>query len=413
MEKDKISKKSVIQKLIVGIPGSGKSYYINEKYLHTEEGHNKTSLEPRYYKRVVFYDGYDYSEFIGGFRPSYEKGKATMKFVKGPFLDLLESALRDKQHEYFLIIEEINRGNAPLIFGDFFQLLDRDNDQTSDTYGFSTYSIRNKDIEDNLNEVDVEEGIRLPSNFNIIGTMNTSDQNTFPLDTAFKHRFEIEYFVNKWDCIKDDVTFFGNPWNQYCLAFNEFIINVLKLPEDKQMGPFFVCEDDNVEEKVINYLYDDIAIANGSKDSIFKKNINKDDIFKNIYAFYSGKSKKFNFENIFSEELMNYLPSVEDQKVGEFARSRVQKLIDENKFPVELANDLCDIDNTKNEIENGLSYPFFSKEIHRQGSGKSLSFQGYTFKIGGEEFFITNQLKETNRASLVEFFERLNKGVGD
>lgn len=291
-----------VQLIVEGIPGSGKSYYVENKILG--------QINSKFYKRVVFYDGYDYSEFIGGFRPSYQNGNVSMEYVKGPFLELLSCALQDKNNQYYLVIEEINRGNAPLIFGDFFQLLDRNKDPESKHFGCSSYSIHNKDVIDSLSldENEFEEGIRLPNNFHIIGTMNTSDQNTFPLDTAFKRRFATKYFLNNWDDISEDILFFGMEWKYCCTIINNFIVNKLQLPEDKQMGPYFVGKNDCIEEKVINYLYDDIAQANNCKDLMFCAGATKDDIFTKIRQYVStGEGSKFDLAGIFSQDLVNLI----------------------------------------------------------------------------------------------------------
>ena len=107
-------------------------------------------------------------------------------FKEEPFTQALMEAYADSSKEVFLILEELSRGNVAAIFGDIFQLLDRD------SHFVSRYPIRNKNIADKIPSLLTDE-VKLPSNFNIICTVNMNDQNVFPMDTAFKRRFDWEY----------------------------------------------------------------------------------------------------------------------------------------------------------------------------------------------------------------------------
>ncbi|WP_199219392.1 AAA family ATPase, partial [Staphylococcus haemolyticus] len=102
------------------------------------------------------------------------------------FTRALKEAFEEFDKPVYLVIEEVSRGNVAAIFGDIFQLLDRDE------YFQSKYPIRNKDVANEIVELD-NDMVYLPSNFNIIGTVNTNDQSVFPMDTAFKRRFDWEY----------------------------------------------------------------------------------------------------------------------------------------------------------------------------------------------------------------------------
>ena len=158
--------------------------------------------------------------------------------------------------KYVLIIEEINRGNAPAIFGDIFQLLDRAvEEKTVDgvTYpvGTSEYGITNENI------VRVVYGngnhkVRISSNISILGTMNTSDQNVFTLDTAFQRRWRMRLIENNFDNVRaslanvqildTEVT-----WRTFCEKINGIIVgNKTKMAsaEDKRLGVYFVHEND-------------------------------------------------------------------------------------------------------------------------------------------------------------------------
>lgn len=169
------------------------------------------------------------------------------------------------------MIDEINRGNAPAIFGEIFQLLDRlKHDKDGFKKGSSEYAINNMDIA-NIVHNDKNASIRIPSNLWIIATMNTSDQNVFTLDTAFQRRFSMQLIENSFDNVDDD---FKNmkildteiTWKEFCTTINEKIAQNnegLSSMEDKRFGVYFVNIDDlkskeNFAHKVIKYLWDDV-----------------------------------------------------------------------------------------------------------------------------------------------------------
>ena len=143
-------------------------------------------------ERVVFHPDYTYSDFVGQILPRVEKdkdGNDKLKYVftPGPFTKLLKNAQNDPGNYYYLVIEELNRGNAPAIFGEVFQLLDRkdEEDFSIEEVGESEYGISNYEV---AKEVygDEKHQVRIPSNMFILATMNTADQNVFTLDTAFQ-----------------------------------------------------------------------------------------------------------------------------------------------------------------------------------------------------------------------------------
>lgn len=257
--------------IFYGVPGCGKSYYIQSLLKVKNDDGTIIDMPLSYYKRILFHPEYSYSDFVGQIRPVTEGGNITYKFVPGPFTEILKDAYLDQEHEYFLIIEEINRGNAPAIFGDLFQLLDRD------TNGKSEYSIYNKDILDCLNkelvnaEKSTVQSIEIPANLAIFATMNTCDQNVFTLDTAFKRRWRMSRIENKFDAEQDkwiiqcgDVKF---SWKKFAEAVNDAILNYCNdgtAAEDKRLGAYFVKENDTKDakrfaEKVMMYLWDDVA----------------------------------------------------------------------------------------------------------------------------------------------------------
>ncbi|GAA6859364.1 hypothetical protein CHC122_00550 [Helicobacter pylori] len=248
--------------ILYGVPGSGKSYTLQRDYC------NDNSVV----EKIVFYPDYSYSDFVGQIMPSVDdSGIVSYKFNPGPFTNILKKAYHNPQIKHVLVIDEINRGNAPAIFGEIFQLLDRlKHDKDGFKKGSSEYAINNMDIA-NIVHSDKNASIRIPSNLWIIATMNTSDQNVFTLDTAFQRRFSMQLIENSFENVDDD---FKNmkildtdiTWQKFCTTINEKIAQNnegLSSMEDKRFGVYFVNIDDlkskeNFAYKVIKYLWDDV-----------------------------------------------------------------------------------------------------------------------------------------------------------
>ena len=180
--KESVKRKIGENILLYGVPGAGKSHEIKTKYCDDEKR----------MERVVFHPDYTYSDFVGQILPRVEKdkdGSDKLKYVftPGPFTKLLKKAQNDPGKDYYLVIEELNRGNAPAIFGEIFQLLDRKDEEEypAEEVGESEYGISNYEV---AKEVygDEKHQVRIPSNMFILATMNTADQNVFTLDTAFQ-----------------------------------------------------------------------------------------------------------------------------------------------------------------------------------------------------------------------------------
>ncbi|GAA8558387.1 hypothetical protein HpBT283_03650 [Helicobacter pylori] len=248
--------------ILYGVPGSGKSYTLQRNYC------NDNSVV----EKIVFHPDYSYSDFVGQIMPSVDdSGIVSYKFNPGPFTNILKKAYHNPQIKHVLVIDEINRGNAPAIFGEIFQLLDRlKHDKDGFKKGSSEYAINNMDIA-NIVHSDKNASIRIPSNLWIIATMNTSDQNVFTLDTAFQRRFSMQLIENSFENVDDD---FKNmkildtdiTWQKFCTTINEKIAQNnegLSSMEDKRFGVYFVNIDDlkskeNFVHKVIKYLWDDV-----------------------------------------------------------------------------------------------------------------------------------------------------------
>ena len=231
--------------LLYGVPGSGKSWTIEHEYCKPES----------IVERLVFHPDYTYSDFIGQILPTVaEDGQVSYKFTPGPFTNILREAYNNPGKEYILIIEEINRGNAPAIFGEVFQLLDRkveirDIDDDGYPIGTSEYGITNMNIAEEMYGKDRKtEKVRIPSNLSIIGTMNTSDQNVFTLDTAFQRRWDMRLIENDFSNVDptladEEILDTTVTWRNFCVEINKIVVgNSARMTsaEDKRLGAYFV-----------------------------------------------------------------------------------------------------------------------------------------------------------------------------
>lgn len=299
-----------LQVMYYGAPGTGKSYRIASLIKESYPGYTEYDDNP-YVFRTTIYRDYSYYDFIGNIMPVTKEGKVSYEFVPGIFTTALCTALRtqDRNIDVYLILEEMSRGDIASIFGDIFQLLDRD-----DT-GKSMYGINNKSIYEYLilnGVIKAGHKIIIPSNLHIIGTVNTSDQNVNVIDTAFKRRFDFKYIgVDLIDDNKDgkyvnnfDVQFTNDDtyeWVKLYQAINHIIINDLGLAEDKQLGPFFLKDkgrDDanreQVADKLLHYLWQDVERVSYTGASLF------DDSIKSFSQLYSTFKHK---KNILSESV--------------------------------------------------------------------------------------------------------------
>lgn len=254
--------------LLYGVPGSGKSWTIEHEYCKKD-----SKVE-----RLVFHQDYTYSDFIGQILPNVaEDGQVSYKFTAGPFTNILRDAYMHPGDEYILIIEEINRGNAPAIFGEVFQLLDRkveisETDDDGFPIGTSEYGITNANIA-RIVYGDPTRKVRIPSNLSIIGTMNTSDQNVFTLDTAFQRRWDMRLIENNFDNVDPEL---ANAeildttitWKNFCTAINGIVVgNSARMTssEDKRLGAYFVhLRDLKKDERMGN-------LSDGEYDGLRKK----------------------------------------------------------------------------------------------------------------------------------------------
>ena len=259
--------------ILYGVPGAGKSWTIKEEYCDDE-----SRME-----RLVFHPDYTYSDFVGQIMPVInDDGSVSYAFNPGPFTKLVKKAYQNPDKHYYLIIEEVNRGNAPAIFGDVFQLLDRKKD------GSSEYAITNADIA-RIVYGNESHKVSIPSNMSILCTMNTSDQNVFTLDTAFQRRWNMRLIQNKFRDTEEERAFAETKildtdvtWEKFFTEINKIILsNNIRMTsaEDKRLGAHFVAIEDlkfvegdtmhnkKFPEKVLKYLWDDAFKFN--KENIF------------------------------------------------------------------------------------------------------------------------------------------------
>ena len=313
--KAKIDMKDETQLVYYGAPGTGKSYCVDKII--------RKKVDETQIFRTTFYSEYSYEDFTGQLLPIVKKDIITYEFQPGVFTNALKRAYMDLAKPVYLIIEEMSRGNVASVFGDIFQLLDRN------SIGVSRYPIRNSIIANEIAQVD-SDIIKLPSNFHIIGTVNISDQNVTPMDTAFKRRFDWRYVSvmpvknEKGIDIEEDNVLLNLKigesndevrWHEFYLKLDKFITdrnNGLGLSEDKQIGQFFIkfstkMSSDTIAEKVQNklmqFLWYDV------EEAAYANNVK---LFKDEISSYSDLSRELKRDKqVFSEAFIVYYNSIE------------------------------------------------------------------------------------------------------
>ena len=271
--------------IIYGAPGTGKSRYVENSF---------TNLT-----RVVFHSEYSYYDFVGCYKPTplykgveerivdiagneFSLGIPLIdyRFVPGPFIEVLIKAIMNKENMYTLLIEELNRANSAAVFGDVFQLLDRD------INGRSEYKVHpNVDLKKYLDSLPIvreylKEGLFIPSNLNIVATMNSADQGVYTIDSAFKRRWQYKHipliedgFVNE-----NYVIYYSNcefKWKSFLKVLNAKL-KEFRIDEDRLIGPYFVNQNElkNMNlftSKIFVYLWDDLL--RHKRDAFFQDGI--------------------------------------------------------------------------------------------------------------------------------------------
>ncbi|RZL42148.1 MAG: restriction endonuclease [Pedobacter sp.] len=296
--------------IIYGAPGTGKSYMLNERV-------QKYFKNDYLYTRITFHSNYSYRNFVGSYKPKpiyrdsdkplYKSDLITemdhrkeplieYAFEPGPFLTMLQRAIENPEHNFVIIIEELNRANTASVFGDVFQLLDRKHS------GESEYATAlEPSAMDYLKSIGIEDTeIKIPRNLYLWATMNNADQGVLPLDSAFKRRWAFEHIsLNKNEGARAGhfikLSFLDQEdaleWNKFRNLINEKLID-LGIQEDKLIGPFFLSEaelknSEVIKHKLFLYLKDDVLRY---KSGIFKSDLRT---FSQICEKYDRKKNVF------------------------------------------------------------------------------------------------------------------------
>lgn len=424
---NKIAKeqKSVLKfaknRLLTGAPGTGKSYRFSEDAEEYVKNEDKTALysdeevatlvggitpalrgivepilkEAKLFsdiRRITFYPDYSYGSFVGCYKPiTDENDEVKYEFVEGPFIELLAKAIMNPYENYCLIIEEINRAKAASVFGDIFQLLDRD------PTGKSEYSIKTpielrkklsvllddgKFYGDKWDEFKSNyiENMYIPHNLYIWATMNMADQGVSPMDSAFKRRWEFEFMPIDGDSklskrylsyVANMPVRIGQTGDHYILWNNlrEQINNVLQgcgLEEDRLIGPYFMkpsytvnlkkegtveietyqaISKESLVNKLFSYLKQDI-LRFVSADRIFRNNNELTGTMSSIRNAFLIEGNSLQDLFVFSDDAINAIDSVgftvvDDEEVTESDGEEV------NTEDLEKADELTD-DNGEN-----------------------------------------------------------------
>ncbi len=328
-----------LQQIFYGSPGTGKSHEVKKQTGELSENGDEEDL-PNVF-RTTFHPDTDYASFVGCYKPTMKptsKEEKTLtgkdeeivyEFVPQVFTDAYIYAYKNSDQATYLVIEEINRGNCAQIFGDLFQLLDRKD-------GKSEYKIKaDKDLAQYLREKlgadfeGIQDGkLCLPANLHILATMNTSDQSLFPIDSAFKRRWEWKYVpINNHEDKGYQIEIGDAKYDWWgFLARINHVINDTTNSEDKKLGYFFAKAKDKTIDaeqfvgKVLFYLWNDVFKSYGFDDPIFSK----------------GDNTKFEFSDFF---INNGTPNTDT--VNLFLR-KLEETIKMEKTPMEIKPDSQD-----------------------------------------------------------------------
>jgi len=333
------------QKILFGAPGTGKSFRVHNKIAKTD----LKIIDDKNKFQTIFHPETRYGDFVGKLLPYNENGNITYRYFKGPFLKALAKAYKnildkEKNPNVLLIIDEINRGNSAAIFGNIFQLLDRD------INGWSSYTIEMSELEweefmkeigfkkieikeDNNTKIDwkyknislsdfivkINNNIqnqhtekfkinswKLPPNFSIVATMNTADESIYYMDSAFKRRWDWEYVpvdgeVNIYQGSLSD----KNEWNKLRKAINEFIkenAKYVRRIEDKLIGEYFIKEPytcEKLKNKLLFYLWDSVFSRDKTplEELLDPDLLTFGDFANNLCKFIENVTKQYGDEN--------------------------------------------------------------------------------------------------------------------
>jgi len=343
-----------IQKIYYGCPGTGKSHKVKkdteglegEKAVYFDNDGNKIQTpekkedrvgKPSNIFRTTFHPDYDYAAFVGSYKPvmkavlnedGTETGKEELSYDFVPqvftnayiraYRSLADGTLSEEEKQVYLIIEEINRGNCAQIFGDLFQLLDRKDGRSE--YAIIPEAELGKYLKGLKYEGLKGDKLELPANLHILATMNTSDQSLFPMDSAFKRRWEMEYIPINLDDKTSDAKDYAFKVKNVEYSWIEFLKKVNPLirkatdSEDKQMGEFFIkvknkekcLSEEEFKNKVMFYLWNDVC-----KDLYSASRISPD-YFLRDDATEDNRKAVFTFAELYGDGRINTVDSTED-----------------------------------------------------------------------------------------------------
>lgn len=288
-----------------GAPGTGKSHAVDELV-----GKKRAF-------RVVFHSDMQNSDFVGTLKPAVEEGHVTYRFQPGTFSKALRHAWNNPDEEVYLIIEEINRAMAAAVFGELFQLLDRDETGTS-RYKVEFPSPEYFQWFNEFGGIQCD-ALTLPSNLWILATMNSADQGVYPIDTAFRRRWKQIYVPIDYEIApKLPLNIIGQSsqpsersWSEFVQVLNEFLIDNLGIAEDRLVGPRFLNSSDlsdrKLPGKLLIYLWDDL-LRHHERDVLFAGGIR---------TYGELHKANENSERIFSDKMLAVLGVVGVQNEGQ------------------------------------------------------------------------------------------------
>tara|TARA_B100000767_G_C19773671_1_gene541403 strand:+ start:1756 stop:3648 length:1893 start_codon:yes stop_codon:yes gene_type:complete len=255
-------------RIYYGAPGTGKSYKIDG------------IIKGQIYTRTVFHPDLQNSDFFGCLKPRMQGINVNYEFVPGPFIKALSEAYLNPSKPVYLVIEELNRAPAATVFGDLFLLLDRDDD------GKGIYDVDFPSPEScewfNNKTGETDEKIFIPSNLFIYASMNSADQGVFPIDTAFRRRWQQEYLPLDYDngpigeisYLDEDNIRKIIKWESFVETLNNYLTSIddLSIAEDRLLGQWFVkskeLDGKGIPEKILLYLWDDL-LRHVGRNNIF------------------------------------------------------------------------------------------------------------------------------------------------
>ena len=341
---DNDDKQLPLQQITYGAPGTGKSHGIKK------ETAGKSVI------RTTFHPDSDYSTFVGAYKPTSvevpvmtiigkeqipvvnanPEKKIVYEFVPQAFLKAYTGAWKNQDEPFFLIIEEINRGNCAQIFGDLFQLLDRNDETglsdypispdediqkfllTDKKYGFAALT----DAQKAAIPIEVQSGelMILPKNLHIWATMNTSDQSLFPIDSAFKRRWDWQYMPisdgkKGWQIAVNGKCY---DWWQFLQKMNDKIGSTTN-SEDKKLGYFFckakngIIDAETFVGKVVFYIWNDVFKDFAEEAGDLFKDIEGILTFNKFYTIGVDRKAK-----VVEEKVERLLQNLGVDEIGEY-----------------------------------------------------------------------------------------------